>query len=246
MKRRELSAAQSAVCPPAGGRDTWCDGSQPERCGSVSPFARKAWAPPWPRQRAPPPLGKGRGRRQWAGAGAGVAGTGAGSPGPHWLRPPPHQGSPHLPPTTVRPGSSCCSRAFTASASSRPLLRLGMATPTQVTTKDYDTVQTVGMTLATILFLLGILIIISKKMKCRKADSRSESPTCKSSPQWPPSLSEPLKLPFPPSAPPPPAAPSLLIPRPQSRPLPRSPSLPTGAPPRPDLPALLFPTPTLP
>ncbi|XP_073652704.1 uncharacterized protein [Tursiops truncatus] len=135
MKRRELSAAQSAVCPPAGGRDTWCDGSQPERCGSVSPFARKAWAPPWPRQRAPPPLGKGRGRRQWAGAGAGVAGTGAGSPGPHWLRPPPHQGSPHLPPTTVRPGSSCCSRAFTASASSRPLLRLGMATPTQVTTK---------------------------------------------------------------------------------------------------------------
>uniref|UniRef100_A0A452UWG6 FXYD domain-containing ion transport regulator n=1 Tax=Ursus maritimus TaxID=29073 RepID=A0A452UWG6_URSMA len=39
---------------------------------------------------------------------------------------------------------------------------------------DYDTVQTVGMTLATILFLLGILIIISKKVKCRKADSRSE------------------------------------------------------------------------
>ncbi|XP_032470563.1 phospholemman [Phocoena sinus] len=90
----------------------------------------------------------------------------------------------------LRPGSSCCSRAFTASASSRPLLRLGMATPTQVTTKvpqepdpfyyDYDTVQTVGMTLATILFLLGILFIVSKKMKCRKADSRSESPTCKS------------------------------------------------------------------
>ncbi|XP_044901508.1 FXYD domain-containing ion transport regulator 7 isoform X5 [Felis catus] len=46
--------------------------------------------------------------------------------------------------------------------------------------RDYDTVQTVGMTLATILFLLGILIIISKKVKCRKADSRSESPTCKS------------------------------------------------------------------
>ncbi|XP_006065354.1 FXYD domain-containing ion transport regulator 7 isoform X2 [Moschus berezovskii] len=42
---------------------------------------------------------------------------------------------------------------------------------------DYDTVQTVGMTLATILFLLGILIILSKKVKCRKADS---SPTCKS------------------------------------------------------------------
>ncbi|XP_034879731.1 FXYD domain-containing ion transport regulator 7 isoform X4 [Mirounga leonina] len=49
-----------------------------------------------------------------------------------------------------------------------------MATPTQAPTKDYDTVQTVGMTLATILFLLGILIIISKKVKCRKADSRSE------------------------------------------------------------------------
>eukprot|EP00070_Physeter_catodon_P027084 XP_028333978.1 FXYD domain-containing ion transport regulator 7 isoform X4 [Physeter catodon] len=119
MKRRELSAAQSAVCPPAGGRDNWCDGTQP-----------------------------------------------------------------------VRPGSSCCSRAFTASASSRPLLRLGMATPTQVTTKDYDTVQTVGMTLATILFLLGILIIISKKVKCRKADS---SPTCKSCKSELPSSGEGVK-----------------------------------------------------
>ncbi|OWK16405.1 FXYD1 [Cervus elaphus hippelaphus] len=97
------------------------------------------------------------------------------------------------------PASSCCSqRSFTASTSSHPLLRPGMAT--QVPTKvpqdpdpfyyvpqdpdpfyyDYDTVQTVGMTLATILFLLGILIILSKKVKCRKADSRSESPTCKS------------------------------------------------------------------
>nr|XP_036877379.1 FXYD domain-containing ion transport regulator 7 isoform X8 [Manis javanica] len=47
-----------------------------------------------------------------------------------------------------------------------------MATPTQAPTKvpqepdpfyyDYDTVQTVGMTLATILFLLGILIIITQ------------------------------------------------------------------------------------
>ncbi|XP_053771335.1 FXYD domain-containing ion transport regulator 7 isoform X2 [Desmodus rotundus] len=36
-----------------------------------------------------------------------------------------------------------------------------MATPTQAPTKDYDTVQTVGMTLATIMFLLGILIIIT-------------------------------------------------------------------------------------
>ncbi|XP_019566200.1 FXYD domain-containing ion transport regulator 7 isoform X1 [Rhinolophus sinicus] len=65
-----------------------------------------------------------------------------------------------------------------------------MATPTQAPTNvpqepdpfyyDYDTVQTVGMTLATIFFLLGIFIIISKKVKCRKDDSRSESPTCKS------------------------------------------------------------------
>ncbi|KAF6288089.1 FXYD domain containing ion transport regulator 1 [Rhinolophus ferrumequinum] len=30
MKRRELSAAPSAVCPPAGGRNTWRDGTQPD------------------------------------------------------------------------------------------------------------------------------------------------------------------------------------------------------------------------
>ncbi|KAB0399568.1 hypothetical protein E2I00_005449, partial [Balaenoptera physalus] len=73
---------------------------------------------------------------------------------------------------------------------------------------DYDTVQTVGMTLATILFLLGILIIISKcdpflgskapstyskKVKCRKADSRSESPTCKSCKSELPSSGEGVK-----------------------------------------------------
>lgn len=103
--------------------------------GGCQSLCAEARAPPWPRQGAPPPLGKGRGRREWAGAGAGVAGTGAGSPGPHWLRPPPHEGSPHLPPTSVRPASSCCSRAFTVSASSRPLLRPGMATPTQAPTK---------------------------------------------------------------------------------------------------------------
>uniref|UniRef100_A0A673V0T2 FXYD domain-containing ion transport regulator n=2 Tax=Suricata suricatta TaxID=37032 RepID=A0A673V0T2_SURSU len=146
-KRRELSAAPSAVCPPAGGRDTWI--------------------PPAPDASHPPP------------------------------EPPPAPGlpsSPALPPQTplCRPdiNKTCCSRAFTTSASSLSLLRPGMATPTQAPTKvpqepdpfhyDYDTVQTVGMTLATILFLLGILIIISKKVKCRKADSRSESPTCKS------------------------------------------------------------------
>nr|XP_008513330.1 PREDICTED: FXYD domain-containing ion transport regulator 7 isoform X2 [Equus przewalskii] len=56
---------------------------------------------------------------------------------------------------------------------------------------DYDTVQTVGMTLATILFLLGILIILSKKVKCRKADS---SPTCKSCKSELPSSGEGRKL----------------------------------------------------
>ncbi|KAF7470191.1 Hypothetical predicted protein [Marmota monax] len=29
MKRRELSAAPSAVSPPAGGRNTWCHGTRP-------------------------------------------------------------------------------------------------------------------------------------------------------------------------------------------------------------------------
>ncbi|XP_014650335.1 PREDICTED: phospholemman isoform X1 [Ceratotherium simum simum] len=29
MRRRELFAAPSAVCPPAGGRNTWRDGTQP-------------------------------------------------------------------------------------------------------------------------------------------------------------------------------------------------------------------------
>ncbi|XP_037676381.1 FXYD domain-containing ion transport regulator 7 isoform X2 [Choloepus didactylus] len=120
MKRKELSAAPSAVCPAAGGRNTWRDGTQPV-------------------------------------------------------------------PATPACLGSCCSRAFTAWTSSSPLHRPGMATPTQAPTEaprehdpfyyDYGTVQTVGMTLATILFLLGIIIIISKKVKCRKADS---SPTCKS------------------------------------------------------------------
>ncbi|XP_005400081.1 PREDICTED: FXYD domain-containing ion transport regulator 7 isoform X3 [Chinchilla lanigera] len=111
----------------------------------------------------------------------------AGSPGPHWLQAPPTPGLPQSPPTSVCPASSCCSRTFAASASSSPLLLLSMATPTQTPTVapeefdpffyDYATVQTVGMTLATIMFLLGIIIIVSKKVKCRKADS---SPTCKS------------------------------------------------------------------
>ncbi|XP_027711285.1 FXYD domain-containing ion transport regulator 7 isoform X2 [Vombatus ursinus] len=38
---------------------------------------------------------------------------------------------------------------------------------------DYDSVRIVGLTLATIMFVLGILIILSKKVKCRKSDSSS-------------------------------------------------------------------------
>ncbi|XP_046537272.1 uncharacterized protein LOC124249849 isoform X1 [Equus quagga] len=64
-------------------------------------FCAKAQAPPWPRQGAPPPLGKGRGRRRWAGAGAGVAWTGAGSPGTHWL-PPPNTRAPPISPDISR------------------------------------------------------------------------------------------------------------------------------------------------
>ncbi|KAL4667812.1 hypothetical protein H8959_006501 [Pygathrix nigripes] len=80
-----------------------------------------------------------------------------------------------LPPAPPHIGPSCfqlLQRAFAAKASSGPLLRPSMATPTQTPTKapeepdpfyyDYNTVQTVGMTLATILFLLGILIIITQ------------------------------------------------------------------------------------
>ncbi|XP_069406712.1 phospholemman isoform X1 [Ovis canadensis] len=273
MKRRELSAVQSAVCPPAGGRDTWRDGPLPgpaaltrlgkggERrrrgqragvaglegspaphpfhphriplaldashppsarppppglpsslalppqtaaqisnktcfslltalCESVSPFAVESLGAPLAPAEGAPTLGEGAGTSAVGGGGGGGGRDGGGLSGPPLATAPRTPGlPPHLPLTTVGPASSCCSqRSFTASTSSRPLLRPGMAT--QVPTKvpqdpdpfyyDYDTVQTVGMTLATILFLLGILIILSKKVKCRKADSRSESPTCKS------------------------------------------------------------------
>lgn len=90
--------------------------------------------------------------------------------------------------SSIRPAAAAPS--LLPQALSNPLLGLSMATPTQSPTNvpeetdpffyDYATVQTVGMTLATIMFVLGILIILSKKVKCRKADSRSESPTCKS------------------------------------------------------------------
>ncbi|XP_008578586.1 PREDICTED: FXYD domain-containing ion transport regulator 7 isoform X1 [Galeopterus variegatus] len=79
-----------------------------------------------------------------------------------------------------------------------------MATPTQTPTTapeepdpfyyDYDTVQTVGMTLATILFLLGILIIVTQHAN---PVNRSFPPqplavvACKTSPGEPPLLSLP-------------------------------------------------------
>ncbi|XP_073879271.1 FXYD domain-containing ion transport regulator 7 isoform X2 [Macaca fascicularis] len=66
-------------------------------------------------------------------------------------------------------------RARTEAPGGAQVLSLPRCPP--LSSPDYNTVQTVGMTLATILFLLGILIVISKKVKCRKADS---SPTCKS------------------------------------------------------------------
>nr|XP_031527885.1 FXYD domain-containing ion transport regulator 7 isoform X5 [Vicugna pacos] len=62
-----------------------------------------------------------------------------------------------------------------------------MATPTEVPTKvpqepdpfyyDYDTVQTVGMTLATILFLLGILIIVTQHANPALAMTPTKSPS---------------------------------------------------------------------
>ncbi|XP_055450637.1 FXYD domain-containing ion transport regulator 7 [Psammomys obesus] len=123
-----------------------------------------------------------------------MAWTGAGSPGPHWLQAPTLPGLPHLasppPHQSVLLPAAAAAPSLLPQALSNPLLGLSMATPTQSPTNvpeetdpffyDYATVQTVGMTLATIMFVLGILIILSKKVKCRKADSRSESPTCKS------------------------------------------------------------------
>uniref|UniRef100_A0ABI7X6D4 FXYD domain-containing ion transport regulator n=12 Tax=Laurasiatheria TaxID=314145 RepID=A0ABI7X6D4_FELCA len=178
---RLLSAAQTSIKRAFLSRQRFLDLSVPLR---ESPGA------PWAPAGGAPTLGEGAGTSAVGGGGGGGGRDGGGLSGPPLATAPPPRGLPHLPPTSVRPASSCRSRAFTTSASSRPLLRSGMATPTQAPTKvpqepdpfyyDYDTVQTVGMTLATILFLLGILIIISKKVKCRKADSRSESPTCKS------------------------------------------------------------------
>ncbi|XP_032083609.1 FXYD domain-containing ion transport regulator 7-like [Thamnophis elegans] len=41
---------------------------------------------------------------------------------------------------------------------------------------DYDTLRLVGMILASILFVLGILIALSKKFKCNKSDPGLSDP----------------------------------------------------------------------
>ncbi|XP_067316780.1 FXYD domain-containing ion transport regulator 7 [Anolis sagrei] len=43
-------------------------------------------------------------------------------------------------------------------------------------TYDYDTLRTVGMVLAIIMFVLGILIALSKKFKCKKSDPSLSDP----------------------------------------------------------------------
>lgn len=72
-------------------------------CGCQS-LCAKAWAPFWPRQGAPPPLGKGRGRQQWAGAGAGGwPGPGRALLAPIGYGPPNTRAPPHLPPSQSVP-----------------------------------------------------------------------------------------------------------------------------------------------
>lgn len=78
---------------------------------------------------------------------------------------------PHISPLKERPAWPAASlgdsgpvagqhRARTEAAGGAQVLSLPRCPP--LSSPDYNTVQTVGMTLATILFLLGILIIISK------------------------------------------------------------------------------------
>ncbi|XP_034974624.2 FXYD domain-containing ion transport regulator 7 [Zootoca vivipara] len=43
-------------------------------------------------------------------------------------------------------------------------------------TYDYDTLRTVGLVLAIVMFVLGILIALSKKFKCKKSDPSLSDP----------------------------------------------------------------------
>ncbi|XP_060114569.1 FXYD domain-containing ion transport regulator 7-like [Heteronotia binoei] len=43
-------------------------------------------------------------------------------------------------------------------------------------TYDYDTLRTIGMVLAICMFVLGILIALSKKFKCKKSDPSLTDP----------------------------------------------------------------------
>ncbi|XP_077193150.1 FXYD domain-containing ion transport regulator 7-like [Paroedura picta] len=43
-------------------------------------------------------------------------------------------------------------------------------------TYDYDTVRTVGMVLAICMFVLGIVIALSKKFRCKKSDPSLTDP----------------------------------------------------------------------
>ncbi|XP_048357044.1 FXYD domain-containing ion transport regulator 7-like [Sphaerodactylus townsendi] len=43
-------------------------------------------------------------------------------------------------------------------------------------TYDYDTLRTVGMVLAICMFVLGIVIALSKKCKCKKSDPSLSDP----------------------------------------------------------------------
>ncbi|KAL1769292.1 FXYD domain-containing ion transport regulator 7 [Sigmodon hispidus] len=111
------------------------------------------------------------------------------------LTTPPHPTLPPAPPLAPPPrppqyggepaargvgANSTNSRELGSPMKRRELSAAPSASPTNVPEEtdpfyyDYATVQTVGMTLATIMFVLGIIIILSKKVKCRKADSRSE------------------------------------------------------------------------
>ena len=123
---RLLSAAQTSIKRAFLSRQRFLDLSVPLR---ESPGA------PWAPAGGAPTLGEGAGTSAVGGGGGGGGRDGGGLSGPPLATAPPPRGLPHLPPTSVRPASSCRSRAFTTSASSRPLLRSGMATPTQAPTK---------------------------------------------------------------------------------------------------------------